>query len=212
MRHHSPRSPRPSRPRGLLAVLSALAVAATGLLAVAPPGAAAATSDASGSASSGWTATGTGDSCTGIQLLGNPGFETGSAAPWTTTAGVIDNAGREPAHSGGWKAWLGGYGSSHTDTLSQSVALAAGCRATLGFYLHIGTAESGATAYDRLTVSADGTTLAAFSNLDAAPGYTLRGYDLSAFAGRTVTITFTGTEDPSLQTTFTVDDTLVRTS
>ena len=28
--------------------------------------------------------------CTPAQLLGNPGFETGSAAPWTSTAGVIN--------------------------------------------------------------------------------------------------------------------------
>ena len=33
----------------------------------------------------------------------------------------------EPAHSGSWKAWLDGYGTTHTDTLSQSVTIPAGC-------------------------------------------------------------------------------------
>src|ERR1043165_3716717 len=55
------------------------------------------------------------------QLLRNPGFENGSAnpAPWVPTAGVIDSSTGEPAHSGAWKAWLDGYGTTHTDTLSQ---------------------------------------------------------------------------------------------
>src|SRR5262249_54371262 len=42
------------------------------------------------------------------QLLGNRGFENGSAnpAPWTATAAVIDSSTAEAAHSGAWKAWL----------------------------------------------------------------------------------------------------------
>ena len=35
------------------------------------------------------------------------------------------------------KAWLDGYGTTHTDTLRQSVTIPAGARATLSFYLHI---------------------------------------------------------------------------
>jgi len=53
------------------------------------------------------------------QKLGNPGFETGSAAPWSAPAAVIDNSAAEPAHSDSWKAWLDGYGSTHTDTLAS---------------------------------------------------------------------------------------------
>ncbi|GAB7184304.1 putative Ig domain-containing protein [Kitasatospora sp. Ki12] len=167
---------------------------------------------ASGSTTFGWTVTGTGGGCTGTQLLGNPGFETGSASPWTASSGVIDNSTGEPAHGGSWKAWLNGYGSTHTDTLSQSVTVPAGCKATLSFYLHIDTAESGSTAYDKLTVQAGSTTLATFSNVNAANGYTLRSYDLSSFAGQTVTVKFTGTEDSSLQTSFVLDDTALTTS
>ncbi|MFJ9460717.1 putative Ig domain-containing protein [Kitasatospora sp. NPDC101447] len=168
---------------------------------------------ASGSTTFGWTVTGTGGGCTGTQLLGNPGFETGSASPWTASSGVIDNSSGEPAHGGSWKAWLDGYGSTHTDTLSQSVTVPAGCRATLSFYLHIDTAESTtSTQYDKLTVQAGSTTLATFSNLNAAAGYTVHSYDLSAFAGQTVTVKFTGTEDSSLQTSFVLDDTALTTS
>ncbi|EWT01977.1 hypothetical protein N865_20460 [Intrasporangium oryzae NRRL B-24470] len=167
------------------------------------------TTNASGSATFTWTISSSGGTgCTG-QKLGNPGFETGSAAPWTASAGVIDSSTSEPAHSGSWKAWLDGYGSSHTDSLSQSVTIPAGCKATLTFYVHIDTAETGTTAYDKLTVKAGSTTLATLSNVNAASGYVLKSYDVSSFAGQTVTIAFTGVEDSSLQTSFVIDDTAV---
>src|SRR5206468_930980 len=57
------------------------------------------TTNASGSASFTWTI-GTSGGCSAAQLLGNPGFETGSAAPWTSTAGVINpNGAGETSHS-----------------------------------------------------------------------------------------------------------------
>ncbi|MFB7667688.1 putative Ig domain-containing protein [Kitasatospora sp. NPDC056138] len=169
--------------------------------------------NASGSASFTWTVTGSsGGGCTGTQLLGNPGFETGSAAPWTASSGVIDNSSGEPAHSGSWKAWLDGYGSSHTDTLSQTVSIPAGCKASLSFWLHIDTAESGSTAYDKLTVQANSTTLATYSNTNANSGYVQKTFDLSSYAGKTVTLKFTGVEDSSLQTSFVIDDTALNIS
>jgi Zn-dependent metalloprotease len=167
-----------------------------------------ATASAGGSGTTSFTFTigGTGG-CSG-QQLGNPGFETGTAAPWSATAGVIDNTASQPAHSGTWKAWLDGYGTTHTDTLSQSVSIPAGCSATLSFYLHIDSAETTtSTQYDKLTVKAGSTTLATYSNLNKASGYSLKSFNVSSFAGQTVTISFTGTEDSSLQTSFVIDDT-----
>ena len=153
---------------------------------------------------------------TATQLLGNPGFENGSAspAPWVATAGVIDSSTGEAAHSGSWKAWLDGYGSAHTDTLAQTVTLpAAPTTATLSFYLHIDTAETTKTAaYDTLKVqlrSSAGTvltTLATYSNLNAATGYTLKSFNIAAYKGQTVQLYLVGIEDSSLQTSFVVDD------
>ncbi|MCW2767396.1 MAG: zinc metalloprotease [Nocardioides sp.] len=172
------------------------------------------TTNASGSTTFTWTISGTGGgTCTPGQKLGNPGFETGTAAPWTSSAGVVDNAAGQAAHSGSWKAWMNGYGATHTDTLSQSVAIPAGCQATLTFYLHIDSAETTtASAYDKLTVKAGTTVLATYSNLNKATGYTLRTFNVSSFAGQTVSISFTGTEDSSLQTSFVVDDTALNVS
>jgi hypothetical protein len=79
--------------------------------------------------------------------------------------------------------------------------------------LHIDTRETTRTIqYDKLTVQAGSTTLATFSNLNAAAGYVQKTYDVSALAGQTVTVKFTGTEDFSLQTSFVVDDTALTLS
>ncbi|MEU2378149.1 putative Ig domain-containing protein [Streptomyces misionensis] len=167
---------------------------------------------ATGSTSFTWTVgTGGGGGCTSAQLLANPGFESGNTG-WTASSGVITTDSGEPAHSGSYKAWLDGYGTSHTDTVSQSVTIPAGCKATLTFYLHIDTAESGSTAYDKLTVTAGSTTLATYSNVNANSGYAQKTFDLSSLAGQTVTLKFNGVEDSSLQTSFVVDDTALTTS
>jgi Zn-dependent metalloprotease len=171
-----------------------------------------AASGGSGSATFTFTISGGGGGCSG-QKLGNPGFETGTAAPWSASAGVIDNSASQAAHAGAWKAWLDGYGTTHTDTLSQSVAIPAGCGATLTFYLHIDSAETTTSVqYDKLTVKAGSTTLATYSNLNKASGYSQKSFNVSSFAGQTVTISFTGTEDSSLQTSFVIDDTALTLS
>jgi hypothetical protein len=152
--------------------------------------------------------------CAAGQKLANPGFESG-AASWSATSGVIgQNGPSEPAHSGTWDAWLDGYGRTHTDTLSQTVTIPAGCTSyVLSFYLHIDTAErTTSVAYDKLTVTLGSTTLATYSNLNKASGYVPRSFNVAGFAGQTVTLTFNGMEDRSLQTSFVVDDTALTVS
>ncbi|MER6196849.1 M28 family peptidase [Streptomyces sp. NPDC001586] len=153
-----------------------------------------------------------GGSCTPRQLVVNGGFENG-ASPWSATAGVITNQSGQAPHGGSYKAWLNGYGSTHTDSAAQSVAVPSGCSSyRLSFFLHIDTDEDENVVYDRFTVSVAGQTLASFSNLDANSGYAEKSYDLSAFAGQTVTLKFNGVEDQSLQTSFVVDDVALQVS
>jgi hypothetical protein len=150
------------------------------------------------------------------QLLGNPGFENGSGspAPWTTTAGVVDSSASEASHSGTWKAWLDGYGTTHTDSILQTVTIpSTATSATLAFWLHIDTAETTTvTAFDTLRVQIRNTagtvlsTLATYSNLNKATGFTQKSLDVTAFKGQTVQVFLVGTEDSSLQTSFVVDD------
>ncbi|MFC4146569.1 M4 family metallopeptidase [Micromonospora mangrovi] len=168
------------------------------------------------------TVNGTGGGCTSPgQKLGNPGFESGNTV-WSSTSGVIGQYGGsgQPTHGGTWNAWLDGYGSTHTDTLSQSVSLPSGCtNYNFSFWLHIDSAETTTgTAYDTLKVqvlNSSGTvlaTLATYSNLNKATGYSLKSFSLAPYAGQTVTLKLTGAEDVSLQTSFVVDDTAVNVS
>ncbi|MEU4336350.1 M4 family metallopeptidase [Micromonospora lupini] len=166
------------------------------------------------------TVNGTGGGCTAPgQKLANPGFESG-ATGWTASSGVITTDSGQAAHGGSYKAWLNGYGSSHTDTLAQSVALPAGCSSyTVSFWLHIDSAETTTTvAYDTLRVqvlNSGGTvlaTLATYSNLNKASGYSQKSFSLAGYAGQTVSLKFTGVEDSSLQTSFVVDDTALNVS
>jgi hypothetical protein len=157
--------------------------------------------------------------CTAAQLLGNNGFESGSTT-WSASSGVITNSTSQSARTGSYYAWLDGYGTATTDTLSQTVTIPSGCTtAALSFYTHIDTAETTtSTAYDTLKVqvlSSSGTvlsTLATYSNLNAAGGYTQRGFSLASYAGQTVTLKFTGTEGSTLQTSFVIDDTALNVS
>ncbi|MCW2944800.1 MAG: neutral zinc metalloprotease, partial [Actinoallomurus sp.] len=154
------------------------------------------TTNASGSASFTWTVNPVGGGCSSPgNKVGNGGFESGTS-PWTTTSGVVSaNGSGETAHSGSYFAWLNGYGTTHTDSATQSVTIPAGCKASLSLWLHIDTAETGTTAYDKLTVKLGSSTLATYSNVNAASGYTNKTFDVSSFAGQTVTLSFSGTED-----------------
>ena len=179
----------------------------------------------SGTASFSWTVStsgGGGGGCTATQLLGNPGFETGTAAPWTEThpsgGSLVSHTTTEPARTGSYDAWLDGYGTTTTDTLAQDVTVPSGCTGTtFSFWLHINTAETGSTAYDTLKVqvlNSSGTvlsTLATYSNANAASGYVQHSFSLGGYAGQTVTLKFTGAEDYTKQTSFVLDDTAVTT-
>ncbi|WP_350015541.1 Ig-like domain-containing protein [Rhodanobacter sp. IGA1.0] len=148
---------------------------------------------------------------TPTQLIANGGFESGTTG-WTQTSGVITSDSSEPAHAGSWKAWLDGYGSSHTDYVRQQVSIPVTvAHATLKFFLHVDTAESGSTAYDTLQVQLITSTgkyinLASFSNTNAASGYQQHTINLDAYKGQTVQINFYGKEDASLATSFVLDD------
>ncbi|MYR18247.1 M1 family peptidase, partial [Streptomyces sp. SID6137] len=152
--------------------------------------------------------------CTPAQVVTDGGFENGSPAWTPSTATVITNRTGQSPHGGSSYAWLDGTGKSRTDSLTQSVTVPSGCAtATLSFYLHIDTAETtSSTAYDKLTAKIGGTTLGSWSNLDKSTGYVQKSFDVSSFAGQTVNLSFTGTEDSSLQTSFVLDDIALDTS
>lgn len=152
----------------------------------------------------------------GGNLLANPGFESG-AVSWTGTSGPITSSTSRPAHSGTWKMWLGGNGSTATENEQQTVTIpSTAATAQLSFWGRFDTAEVGSTVYDTLKVQVvrNGvtTTLATYSNVGASATWVQRSFDLSAYRGSSVTVKFVATEDSSAQTSFVIDDTALTTS
>ncbi|UVS78825.1 S8 family peptidase [Actinokineospora sp. UTMC 2448] len=149
---------------------------------------------------------GGGDCASPGQKLVNPGFESGTTGWSNATWTIYSWTGTGAPRSGTRSSWISGYGYTETETLQQTVTIPAGCtESTLSLYLKIVSSESGSTVYDTFTVKIGSTTLATYSNVDES-GYTLRSFDVGAYAGQTVTISFTGSEDWSLQTSFVLDD------
>jgi len=149
-------------------------------------------------------------------LLLNPGFESG-AVSWTGTSGPITSNTGRPARTGSWKLWLGGNGSTSTETISQNVTIpSTATAASLSFWLRTDTAESGSTAYDTMKVQivsgSTTSTLATYSNVGTNATYTQKSFNLTAYKGKTITVRYLLNEDRSLQTSFVIDDTAVSTS
>jgi Zn-dependent metalloprotease len=152
-----------------------------------------------------------GGGCT--NAIVNPGFETGTT-PWTISGQVTRSTGTFP-HSGTAYMILNGVNST-TGTLFQTVTVPANGCTNLQFWLNITTNEAaGAAVFDRLFIEVRSTTgtllatLATFSNQNSGTAgvYVLRGpFNLSSFAGQTVSIQFRGTNDVTLPTVFRVDD------
>ncbi len=152
----------------------------------------------------------------GGQLLKNAGFESG-AVNWTGTSGPINQDTRRPAHGGSWKLWLGGNGTTATETEQQTVSIpSTATSAKLTYWIRTDTAESGSTAYDTMKVQVVSgtttTTLKTYSNVGTNSTYTQVSHDLTAYKGKSVTLKFALREDASLQTSFVVDDTAITVS
>lgn len=150
---------------------------------------------------------------TPVERIVNGGYESGSTS-WTATSGVITSSTSEPAHGGSWKAWLNGYGSAHTDSVYQTVAIPSTVTtATLKFWLLVDSDETTTTqAYDTLKVQVRSTsnavlaTLATYSNLNKGTAYVQRTFDVSAYKGQTIRVYFEGIEGSTVATSFVVDD------
>lgn len=148
-----------------------------------------------------------------VERIVNGGFESGSTS-WTATSGVITSTGTLPARTGTWRAWLNGYGATHTDTAYQTVTIpATATSATLTFWLRVDSAETTTTnAYDTLTVQVRNSsntvlgTLATYSNLNKGTSYVQRSFNLSAYKGQTIRVYFLGVEGTQVATSFLIDD------
>jgi Putative Ig domain len=169
------------------------------------------TTGASGSASFTWTVSSTGTGCAARQLLGNPGFESGSISPWTTTPNVLTNiSDGVPAQAGSWLAWLDGYGAAHTDTLAQTVTLPANCKnAMFTYWAEVNSTVTGTKQAQNTLVlqvlNSSGTVVQTVPVATAAnngSSYVEYSTSLASYVGQTITLKFTGTEVSGGNTSF----------
>ncbi|MFZ6842996.1 Ig-like domain-containing protein [Undibacterium sp. RuTC16W] len=150
---------------------------------------------------------------TSTQLILNGGFESGGTS-WTATSGVVSSDTTQASHAGTYKAWMNGYGATHTDSIYQQVTIpSASTSATLSFWLKVVSDETTTTqAYDTLQVQVRNSsntvlaTLATYSNLNKGSTYLNKTFDLSAYKGQTIRIYFLGVEGSVTATSFLVDD------
>jgi Zn-dependent metalloprotease len=149
---------------------------------------------------------------TATERVTNGSFESGTTG-WAGTTGVIGSYAGQTAYDGTRFAWLGGNGTTASETITQAVVLpSTATSATLSFALHIDTAETTTTTvYDKLVVTVKNSagtvlgTLATYTNLNKAAGYQIRSFNLLPYKGQTVTLSFAMNEDSSMQTSFVVD-------
>ncbi|WP_371400465.1 putative Ig domain-containing protein [Kribbella sp. NBC_00662] len=126
----------------------------------------------------------------------NGDFESGTGG-WTETPDVI-RADGQYSHSGLGYAWLGGTGTTHTDSLSQRVSVPSFGHPTLRFALRVVGGD------DVLQLTVDGHTVKTFNR--STPSYATQSVDLTPYRGRTVTLEWTSTENEGAPTTFLLDD------
>jgi hypothetical protein len=160
--------------------------------------------------------------CTAKQLLGNAGFDSGSIKPWTSTAGVLAKSKRGlRAQAGSWLARLDGHGSAHKDTLAQKVTIPAACKdAVLTFWVEVHSSVTNKTQQAKNTLAVDvlnssgkvvkDVVVATAADHDAK--YVKSIVSLSAYAGKTITIEFVGTEVSGGTTTFLEDSNALNVS
>lgn len=137
--------------------------------------------------------------------LVNGDFE--SRVGWNDPYGLITTQG--PARSGSGVASLGGVGRRGERAISQTFTLSRNAT-RLDLALQVRSNEVIRNAVDRLSISIDGREVASASNVTAKDRWLQQSGDISAFAGRTVTLKISSNEDFLLPTRFYVDDLVVR--
>ncbi len=177
---------------------------------------------ATGSASFSWTISPAVSGCTAQQLLGNPGFETGSISPWTATSGVLTEASRSvPAQAGSWLARLDGRSAAHTDTLAQTVTIPANCKnASFTYWVEVNSTVTNKTQQAENTLvlqvlNSSGSvvqTIAVATAANNGSSYVEHTTNLGAYIGQKITVKFVGTEVSGGNTGFLEDSNALNVS
>jgi hypothetical protein len=150
----------------------------------------------------GSTGGGGGGGGTPTEHVTNGSFESGNSY-WSLGSGASVVTTR--AYAGTHSLLVGGTTSS-TQSATQQVTIPTGASSqTLTLRTYVTTSESGSTAYDKLNIQANGTTLRSYSNASTKGSWFSTTVDLSAYVGQTITLKFQAVNDSTLPTSFYVD-------
>lgn len=146
----------------------------------------------------------------------NGDFEDGPNGQWAETSAQFGDTGSLilaneslpeslTAHSGSYLAWLGGANQEQS-TLTQVVTVPAGQDVMLNYYYAVRSKD--VCNLDKVTVQVDGTIIYQLPLCaeSVTNEWTLATLNLSAYAGRTVTLAFAVETDRSLISSFFLDD------
>lgn len=143
------------------------------------------------------------------ELVVNGGFEEEAAGWQIASAGGYAVLSQALPRTGQWGAFLAGYNEAD-DRLAQDVFLPAGQSSTLRFWRQVRTDETDHP-WDTLDVEvtpAGGVPLRLqrITDADAGPTWVQASFDLTAYAGQTVTLAFRARTDFDRPTDFYLDD------
>ncbi len=154
--------------------------------------------------------------CAGAELLDDTGFEAGLPnATWQTTSNVfsdiLDDSAFIPAHSGTWKAWLGGDNLVQ-ESVWQTFTVPSGLQGLrISYWWRIDTLEP-SHPFDTLQVQLRNgagvalQTLEALDDGDASGIWKESSFVISGYSGQTVQLAFVAQTDATRPTSFFVDD------
>jgi len=153
----------------------------------------------------------------GLPTVENEDFESGPGVGWTgsstnDSALIYDEStsGGFPTgftpRSGSWVAWLGGF-NDETGDLSQTFTIPTGESVYLHYYFQLRSDEV-LCGFDFAGILINETVLeeVTLCSINNVTDWTLASYDMSAYAGQTVTIHFRAVTDDSGLSSFFVDD------
>lgn len=132
----------------------------------------------------------------------NGDFEAGTGG-WTQTTDVIREDGQYGNDGLGY-AWLGGHGTTQSDSLSQRVTVPFAGRPSLRFEVRVNSEDKSKD--DVLSVTVDGKTIRTLTGAQTSARYLAQSVDLAPYRGRTVTLAWTSSEDDATPTSFLLDD------
>lgn len=139
-------------------------------------------------------------------VLVNGDFEDGGTG-WPGNVAAVVTESQNPTHGGNGKLWLGGNGRVSTQYVGQRVTIPANGK--LSFWVRVVSQDVDNADYSDIDLVDDnnrGETVSHITSSEATDGYVQKTVDVSKFAGRTMWLRLSSSEDNGGMSSFFYDD------